>query len=167
MNTIAQIADVRTEGSLKKDSSDSGFLTDDQLSSALSRAQSLMLLRVGTDYETIRDYAGVDVPTLDKQAAYKKAECCFTLAMMPLTLTVAQLAKTGLVKTRKIGESTITLTSPQETEDLRVRWEHQAYLALAPYIGNKIFGDDLEPDGVTYETIGFRTKDRKLSIVGI
>lgn len=164
MKTIAQIADVRNEGSLSKDSSDTGFLQDEQIQVALNLGQQTLLLWVD-DYETVRDYAGVDAATIKKKAAYSRAECYFTIGAMVAVLNNQQLAKTGLLKSKKTGESEVTFSNVDDAARFADFWSEKAFVALYDYLGNNIYSTtDPDPDA---DPIGFRTKDKKLSFVGI
>lgn len=160
MKTIAQIADVRNEGSLAKDSSDTGFLHDDQIAVALTLGQQAMMRWVSEDYEETRDYAGADAATLTKKAAYQRAESYFSIGSLVVVLNNQQLARTGLLKSKKAGESEVTFSNTDDAAKFANIWSDQAFAALKAYLGNKI----LSSDG---SQIGFRSKDRKLSISGM
>jgi hypothetical protein len=161
MTSIAQLSDVRSEGALITPSGSNGAPTDEQVQAALNGGQLLMLKRFETaEYAAVRDYAGSDPDELEKKDRFLHAESCFAVSALPRILTNTQLAKTGLVKTKRVGDASETFASGVETNDITGDWIAKAYDWLSKYLGNKV----LDEDG---KQIGYRSKDRKLTIVAI
>jgi hypothetical protein len=142
-------------------SGETGAPDDSQLSAAITAAQGQMLKRFdGVEYAAVRDYTGSDTDLLEKKDRFQNAESCYAISALTLTLGSQQLAKSGLIKNRKTGQSETSYASGEESRSIRDTWDARAADWLSPYLANII----ADSDG---EQIGVRTKDRKLSIVGI
>jgi hypothetical protein len=160
MPFISDLPSIRAEGVLAPASA-TGAVQDNQLTGAQNLAfQRMMILFTLTEYDTVRLYAGVDAALVEKKNRFRHAESSYAIAELVNVLSSDQFVQNGFAKEKSVGQSKITLATPQDVRNAQAVWEQKAIDWLRPYLKSEILDDD-------GETKFFRSKDRKLTITAI
>ncbi len=161
MTTIAQIADVRSIGSLL--SVAEGGANDSQLTAALTEASwHTRMLVTKEQYLLAASYD--EHSSEEEQAmkeAFKNAEARFALSFLPIVLTNVQLQQTGYKLESSVGRATTKFGNADEISIITDFWVSEAMTFISPFFADAYY------DAERNEDFGWDSDDGDIGLMSI
>lgn len=156
MPFISDNTAIRAEGVLATPPA-TGAVAEAQITGAQNLAfQRMMILFTLAEYDAVNALDDAE----EKKIRFRHAECSYAIAELVNVLSSEQFIQNGFAKEKSVGQSKITLATPQDVKDAQAVWEQKAIVWLRPYLSATI--DDDEGTAKA-----FRTKDRKFTMIAI